>query len=124
MARDPIWRQAAPGYLGMVRESETCRVVVGRATGGALYYRLQVLGPVVGASAPEWLPVERSSSSSLAGLLRKLAASSPGLRELVEGLPDDPAKAAPWFVAMLAERDRLIGDLDGDALPVGRWLTA
>lgn len=124
MARDPIYRQAAPGYLGMVREGEALRVIVAQNGGGECYYRLQVLGPVVGASAPEWVPVERSSSSSLASLLRKLAASSPGLRELVEGLPDDPAKAAPWFWAMLADRKRLIGEPGGDALPVGRWQTA
>ena len=124
MARDPIFRQFAPGYLGMAREGKALRVIVAKIGGGQCYYRLQVLGPVVGASAPEWVPVERSSSSSLSLLLLKLAASCPGLRELVEGLPDDPAKAAPWFWAMLAERDRLSGDPGGDAPPVGRWQSA
>lgn len=113
MARDPVWRQAAPGYLGMVRESASLRVIVAESNRGAgPYYRLQVPGHQFGRDgSPEWVPVAASSSSSLGHLLRKCGASWPGLSELVEGLPEDPAKAAPWFWAFRADDD-------------GRWLGA
>lgn len=106
MARDPVYRQDAPGYLGMVRETQSLRVIVAQGLDGAAYYRLQAKGPVVKMTDPGWVPVAASSSPTLAKLLAKCAASAPGLRELVEGLPDDPAKAAPWLRAILDERGR------------------
>lgn len=106
MARDPIFRQAAPGYLGMVREGAAFRVIVaGSIRGTGPIYRLQVRSAGGGGAAPAWVPVGASSSESLEKLLRKCAARLPGLRELVEGLPEDPAKAAPWFWAALVARD-------------------
>lgn len=98
MRRDPVYRQDAPGYLGMVRETEGLRVIVADSPAGR-YYRLQVRGPSAG-QAPGWVPVDGSSSPTLAKLLHKCAVSAPGLRELVKGLPDDPAKAAPWWWAI------------------------
>lgn len=104
MRRDPVYRQDAPGYLGMVRETEGLRVIVAESSrGAAAYYRLQVKGPVSNATAPGWVPVDGSSSDTLGKLLRKCAASCPELRELVAGLPEDPAKAAPWLSAIVAE---------------------
>ena len=104
MARDPVYRQDAPGYLGMVRETQSLRVIVAQGLDGAAYYRLQAKGPVVKMTDPGWVPVAASSSPTLAKLLAKCAASAPGLRELVEGLPDDPAKAAPWLWVILDAR--------------------
>ena len=105
MRRDPVYRQDAPGYLGVVRESEAVRVIVAESNRGtAPYYRLQIRGPVANGTAPGWLPVDGSSSETLEKLLRKCAASCPGLRELVEGLPEYPAKAAPWLWAILDAR--------------------
>lgn len=106
MRRDPVYRQDAPGYLGMVRETEGLRVIVADSNRGAgRYYRLQIKAPVRGLDGPGWVAVNGSSSVTLADLLRKCAASCPGLRDLVEGLPEDPAKAAPWLWPILAERD-------------------
>ena len=106
MARDPVYRQDAPGYLGMVRETQSLRVIVAQGLDGAAYYRLQAKGPVVKMTDPGWVPVAASSSPTLAKLLAKCGASAPGLRELVEGLPDDPARAAPWLRAILDEQRR------------------
>jgi hypothetical protein len=106
MRRDPVYRQDAPGYLGMVRETEGLRVIVADSNrGAARYYRLQIKAPGPGWDAPGWVAVDGSSSATLAKLLHKCAASCPGLRELVEGLPEDPAKAAPWLWPILAARD-------------------
>lgn len=106
MARDPVYRQDAPGYLGMVRETQSLRVIVANGFDGAAYYRLQTRGPSVRMAHPVWVPVARSSSPTLAKLVAKCGASAPGLAKLVEGLPDNPAKAAPWLVAILQEVER------------------
>lgn len=106
MRRDPVYRQDAPGYLGVVRESEAFRVIVaGSNRGSGAYYRLQARGPVWRDGSPEWVPVAASSSMTLGAVLAKFGATVPGLRELVVGLPEDPAKAAPWLWAILAGRD-------------------
>jgi len=105
MHRDPIWRHAAPGYLGVVREWGVHRLHVSQ---DGAYYRLQRGYPGAQVGIPEWQPVRWSSSDTLSRLLEKLAHRVEGLAEACEGLPEDPAQASPALMAArAAELDQL-----------------
>lgn len=98
-------KQSAPEYQGVVAEWPGFRVIVAREAAGSFYYRLQALLPVCFAPALQWVPIDRSSSPTLAKLLAKLDASTAGLALAVQGLPEDPAKASHALNAIYLAMD-------------------
>lgn len=105
-----IGKQTHPEYLGVVRQWGGFRLVV-VSFGQIFNYRLQALLPFSWASAPQWVPISGSSVPSLKRLLDKFAASTVGLSDVAQGLPDDPALAAPALVSALAAEDDFLKSL-------------
>lgn len=101
--------QTHADFPGVVAEWSSFRVIVARSPDGSFYYRLQVLIPAVRSPVPKWVPVEASSSPSLEKLLGKLAPSTAGLVQAVEGLPDDPGQASPSLVEWYRLSDARFG---------------
>ena len=127
MARDPVYRQDAPGYLGMVRETQSLRVIVAQGFDGAAYYRLQTKGPVVKMTDPGWVPVAASSSPTTPSAeATEFTPATPGstwlqvtLREGRTRQIHRMAEATGLFVMRLA-RIAFAG-ITSDGLRPGQW---
>lgn len=94
-----------PGVVGQL--GPDWRLVV---SSDAKRYSLQQRVP--DDAGPRWASAGGKSPSTLARIVAKYAATVPGLSALAASLPDDPASAAPQFVAAIQAREAVFAARD------------